>query len=120
MLFLTAVLSPVVFCLSDEFQSVSAAPMSASAKTYHNPLFEPDFPDPSFIRGRDGLFYTYSTEWNGQLTPILRSPDMIQWEFIGAAWLHKPHWKETSGLWAPQIVYNETSDNYCLYSGYSL
>lgn len=87
--------------------------------TYLNPVFEPTFADPSVIRTPEGIFYAYATQddWgDGQrLIPIIRSNDLVNWEYLGDAFEEKPSWK-TGGLWAPQCV--EYDNKYFLF--YSL
>jgi len=92
---------------------------------YRNPLFEPDLADPTFLRTSDGWFYAYGTEntWTEgkhHITPIVRSKDMITWEYAGDAFAEKPNWKATGGIWAPQIIFNKSGDGlYYLYYSFS-
>jgi arabinan endo-1,5-alpha-L-arabinosidase len=76
---------------------------------YRNPVFEPDLADPTLLRAPDGWFYAYGTEntWDDKVhhvIPVVRSGDLIHWEFAGDAFQTKPNWKE-GGVWAPDIVY---------------
>ena len=96
---------------------------SESDTLYQNPIFEPDLADPTVIRASDGWFYAYGTEntWEPgvhRITPIVKSKDLIKWDFVGNAFTTKPTWRSTGGLWAPQIVFNSTDGFYYLY--YSL
>lgn len=92
--------------------------------TYQNPVFEPVMADPSIVRAEDGYFYVYGTEDNfgderGQpLIPIVRSQDLIEWEYVGQALEEKPSWKDQGYLWAPDIVYQ--NGRYLLYYAISL
>lgn len=84
-------------------------PPTSSDTLYQNPLFVPDLADPSFVRATDGTFYAYGTEndWAQgltRLTPIVRSKDLIKWEYVGDAFYKKPDWRDRGGLWAPCIV----------------
>ena len=78
---------------------------------YSNPVFEPVLADPSIIRGGDGYFYAYGTEdtWDfsldSKLVPIVRSTDLVNWEYIGDAFEEKPSWLGFKGIWAPDIQY---------------
>lgn len=78
-------------------------------EAYTNPLYTPDFPDPTAIKAPDGYFYAYSTQSarNGapQYVPIIRSRDLVNWEEVGAALTERPNWKTTpgGGVWAPNI-----------------
>ena len=77
--------------------------------TYVNPVYTPDFPDPTAIRANDGYIYAYSTQSrrNGkvQYVPIIRSKDLVTWEEVGGALQKLPDWKTTpgGGVWAPNI-----------------
>lgn len=97
--------------------------------SYFNPVFEPIFADPAVIRGDDGYFYAYATEdysvWqpnqaaSSQVVPIIKSNDLVNWEFIGSAFTYetKPSWGTPgANVWAPDIV--KIGEAYNLY--YSL
>ncbi|USZ69841.1 family 43 glycosylhydrolase (plasmid) [Halorussus salilacus] len=101
---------------------------------YRNPVFERVFPDPGAVRAPDGTYFAYATyhdwdrdrggggsgrtderserddeesePWDGNrpLVPILRSPDLVDWEFVGPAFEEKPDWHESVGVWAPDVV----------------
>jgi arabinan endo-1,5-alpha-L-arabinosidase len=87
---------------------------------YENPVFTPDLADPTIVRGKDGWFYAYGTEntwFDGihRVTPIVKSLDLVNWEYAADAFETKPAWKD-GGIWAPDVsFYNE---QYYLY--YSL
>lgn len=75
--------------------------------------------DPAIIRGEDDYWYIYCTtdplndedrnsngDYNFHLIPILRSYDLIEWEYVGDALQARPDWAQpTSGLWAPDIQF---------------
>jgi len=91
---------------------------------YQNPLFEPDLADPSFIKANDGWFYAYGTEneWESgkdRLIPIIKSKDMIKWEYVADAFETKPTWHSGGYLWAPQILFNSNDGFYYLYYSFS-
>lgn len=91
---------------------------------YKNPLFEPDLADPSFIKAADGWFYAYGTEntWSPgvhRITPIVRSKNLVDWEFVGDAFQMKPAWKSSGYIWAPQIIYHSGNAMYYLYYSFS-
>ena len=99
-------------------------PPTSADTLYQNPLFEPDLADPSIIRATDGFFYAYGTEneWAPgihRVTPIVRSKDLVKWEFVDNAFTTKPSWKTSGGIWAPQIVLSETDGYYYLYYSFS-
>lgn len=81
---------------------------------YHNPVVGYSLPDPSIIRGEDGYFYLYATE-DIRNTPIHRSTNLVDWEFVGTAFTDKtrPSFEPKGGLWAPDI--NRIGDKYVLY-----
>jgi hypothetical protein len=98
----------------------SAAPGDGTGSTYANPVSTPDadtFADPAVIRGKDGYWYAYGTtdplkegqtEPSRNLLPILRSTDLVNWEYMGDAFTEatKPKWAEPdAALWAPDIRY---------------
>lgn len=91
----------------------------AAATTYTNPVSTgavDTFPDPAVIRGKDGLWYAYGTqnpvmqskgEDGERMLPILRSADMVTWEYAGEVFTsaNKPAWHQGSRLWAPDVRY---------------
>jgi len=79
---------------------------------YHNPLYEPHFPDPTVIEA-DGTYYAYGTNMNRDdgsndseelLVPILSSTDLVNWTYEGEAFTSRPGWTYGS-IWAPDIHY---------------
>ena len=75
---------------------------------YQNPVFEPDLADPTVIRASDGWFYAYGTEntWtNGvhHLVPVIKSKNLIQWQFVNDAFTTRPSWNSNGGIWAPDV-----------------
>ncbi|WP_396266269.1 family 43 glycosylhydrolase [Halobacillus amylolyticus] len=93
-------------------------------KNYTNPVFEPVLADPTVIKADDGSFYAYGTEdaWGEEtdtkLIPIVRSQNLTDWEYVGEAFEQKPDWKQTGGLWAPDIT--KINNQYYLYYSYSV
>lgn len=81
------------------------------AETYKNPVFEPVLADPSIIKAGDGNYYAYGTEdaWGDdtetKLVPIIRSTNLIDWEYIGEAFQTKPEWNAAGDIWAPDIQF---------------
>src|ERR687893_482816 len=57
---------------------------TAPTRTFKNPVFDFDFPDPTVIRASDGWFYAYATNTNigGRVYHIqaARSRDLVSWE----------------------------------------
>lgn len=62
---------------------------SAAQKTYTNPVFNADFPDPSVQRAPDGYFYAYATGPN-----CLKSKDLVNWERVKRV-IERPTWNDT-------------------------
>ncbi|MYX76107.1 family 43 glycosylhydrolase [Streptomyces sp. SID3915] len=91
----------------------------AAPATYTNPVTGTTvdtFPDPVMIRGKDGFWYAYGTqnpvfqskgEDGERILPILRSADMVSWEYAGEVFTPatRPAWLEGSRLWAPDVHY---------------
>jgi GH43 family beta-xylosidase len=76
---------------------------------YTNPVWPGYFADP-FVLHHRGMYYAYGTgedpEPNGWQFPVLRSPDLINWEHVGAA---LPPMRDESGepftaYWAPEVA----------------
>lgn len=98
-----------------------------SQGTYTNPLpveipgdgLVESCADPSIIYSEeDSYWYMYCTtdplnaedktgdDFNFHLIPILRSTDLVNWEYMGDAFTTRPDWADpTAGLWAPEIDY---------------
>lgn len=84
----------------------------AGASSYKNPVWDHDFPDPNLVKAPDGYFYAYATDVNwredgmgGPYTvPVLRSKDLVHWQFRGDAFDKRPRWKK-GGIWAPDVTY---------------
>ncbi|MEN8250531.1 MAG: family 43 glycosylhydrolase [Bacteroidota bacterium] len=81
--------------------------------TYENPVFEPSFADPTFLRDDDGIFYAYATEedWNDglgdKIIPIIKSTNLVDWEHVGNAFDARPDFVNDGQhrwVWSPDIV----------------
>jgi len=78
--------------------------------TYRNPVSDCIFPDPDVLRV-DGTYYAYATyhPWTPgegperELIPVLQSPNLVSWEFVGPAFEEDPAWSRYRGLWAPSV-----------------
>ena len=78
--------------------------------TYRNPVYDEIFPDPDVLRV-DGTYYAYGTyhPWkpgvgpDRELIPVLRSPNLVEWEAVGPAFAETPDWSRYRGLWAPGV-----------------
>lgn len=92
---------------------------------YRNPVFKPILADPTVFKDPNSeYFYAYGTEdyWStdgkNHLVAVVRSKDLINWTFVGDAFLIKPTWKANGGIWAPDIQY--INGQYYLYYSYSI
>jgi len=73
--------------------------------TYHNPVYDANFPDP-FVLKYCGEYWAYGTgAWrDGRWFGILRSRDLVHWEDVGGALEPLPgHLPER---WAPEVSYH--------------
>ncbi len=59
-------------------------------RSYTNPVFNDDFPDPSVQRAPDGYFYAYATGPN-----CLRSKDLVNWQRVSRV-IDRPTWNDTT------------------------
>jgi arabinan endo-1,5-alpha-L-arabinosidase len=108
-------------------QPVAAGP--AGPQNYRNPLpvsagdaLVESCADPALIRAQDPAdphWYMYCTtdplngadrDANGNLIfhliPVLRSTDLVEWEYVGDAFTSRPAWMPANeGMWAPNIEY---------------
>jgi arabinan endo-1,5-alpha-L-arabinosidase len=98
--------------------AAEAAPAAAASTTYENPVSRDvadTFADPSVIRGKDGVWYSFGTSdplREGERTmhrlPIARSDDLVDWSYVGDAFTDAtlPTWAAAdAGIWAPDIRY---------------
>jgi arabinan endo-1,5-alpha-L-arabinosidase len=109
---------------------------------YSNPL-EPQIPgggvvescaDPMVIQGQqpgDTTWYMYCTtdplndedlDAEGNLVfhriPMMTSQDLVNWTYVGDAFDTLPDWaEEGAALWAPDVVYSSTFDQYYMFVG---
>lgn len=74
-------------------------------RTYHNPVYAANFPDP-FVLKYCGEYWAYGTgEWHdGRWFGVLRSRDLATWQDVGGALEPLPgHWP---CRWAPEVSYH--------------
>jgi arabinan endo-1,5-alpha-L-arabinosidase len=95
-----------------------AATAQAISRSYTNPVFDADFPDPTVMRASDGWYYAYATQSivGGRMVNIqvARSTDMTNWEHLGDALPIKPVWaNQTQKFWAPHV--SQSGDTFYLY-----
>ncbi len=77
-------------------------------KTYINPVFIQDSPDPSVMRGDDGNFYAFTT------AGLRRSKDLVEWTALKDPFESRPAWSDIcKDVWAMDV--NKIGDKYVLY-----
>ncbi len=91
--------------------SSASGSSTLAAKTYTNPIFDEDFPDPAVIQAPDGYYYAYATQTlrDGRWINIqvARSSDLVEWQDLGDAMPEKPVWAaQTQDFWAPYVLYD--------------
>lgn len=80
--------------------------------TYHNPIRQGMFPDPSIVRVGNDYYMVNSTFIFFPCIPVSHSTDLVHWEIIGHA-VTNPSWAPIDeleggrGFWAPDISYKD-------------
>jgi arabinan endo-1,5-alpha-L-arabinosidase len=110
--------SPVAAQTRERNRPVRGARESVAPRTYTNPIFDEDFPDPTVVRASDNFFYAYATQATiaGKTINIqvARSRDLVAWERLGDALPVKPVWaNQTQKFWAPHV--SQHGDTFYLY-----
>lgn len=82
-------------------------PTLPSSIQYQNPVWPHYFADP-FVLRHQGSYYAYGTgaeplEMDGRAFPLLRSNDLVHWEYVGGA--VRPIQGATA-YWAPEVAQN--------------
>lgn len=111
------------FSANDTATESRRNPSCFESGTFENPVFEPILADPTIVRADSGRFYVYGTadDWHDsegkRAIPIIRSRDLVTWEYVGDVFDEVPEWLSGADtVWAPDIV--KWEDEYRLY--YSL
>ncbi|EKM56123.1 glycoside hydrolase family 43 protein [Phanerochaete carnosa HHB-10118-sp] len=69
------------------------------------PVITSNFPDPSFVKGTDGLWYAFSTNSGGLHVPIATSSDFVTWTVTGQDALPTVGaWSTGGDVWAPDVI----------------
>lgn len=121
---LFAWLIPWIFALFFTKTSPSPVeiPVASDTTFYQNPVFEPVLADPSVIQVGES-FYAYGTEdnWGEEggyhLVSVLKSDDLVHWEYQRDAFDRKPNWKPKGGIWAPDVT--QVGDEFWMYYSFS-
>lgn len=135
---LLALLVPLAPPTPSPPSSAARAAEPAGARSYDNPL-APRIPDgrtvdncadPVVLRGQGqdrGTWYMYCTTdplddaetADGSPVfhpiPMLRSTDLVNWDYVGDALPQKPSWAAPeAAMWAPDLVYSRATKRYYL------
>lgn len=85
---------------------------------FQNPVIKTSLPDPSVIKADNEYYYLYATE-NIRNTPIYKSRNLLDWEFVGTAFSDTTRPRINGGsIWAPDINY--INGQYVLYYSQSV
>ena len=76
------------------------------------PVLPYDFPDP-FVVEHDGAYYGYATNGGGGNIQLVRSADLVTWEWLGNALPALPAWAGRGRTWAPSVL--RRGDTWVLY-----
>jgi beta-xylosidase len=93
--------------------------------TYSNPVIWEDLPDVEILRVDDTFYYTASTFHNSPGAPVLRSYDLVNWEYIGHSVpvldfdtsydLANGKRSYVNGIWASSLVYRKSNKTFYWY-----
>ncbi|UYZ62099.1 glycoside hydrolase family 43 protein [Hymenobacter weizhouensis] len=80
---------------------------AAAARTYTNPVYAGQFPDPFVLRHKN-LYYAFGTTGkgrtsDGRIFTVLTSPNLVDWKPAGGALLPPPE-ADGADFWAPEVV----------------
>ncbi|WP_210116356.1 glycoside hydrolase family 43 protein [Hymenobacter fodinae] len=80
-----------------------------AARTYTNPVYAGQFPDP-FVLRHQGRYYAFGTTGqgrtsDGRIFTLLTSTNLVDWKNAGGA-LTPPAGAEGADFWAPEVVYH--------------
>ncbi|UOQ82084.1 glycoside hydrolase family 43 protein [Hymenobacter sp. 5414T-23] len=81
----------------------------ASARTYTNPVYAGQFPDP-FVLRHQGRYYAFGTTGqgrtpDGRIFTLLTSTNLVDWKNAGGA-LTPPAGAAGADFWAPEVIYH--------------
>lgn len=82
---------------------VVVATAAALPRTFSNPVFGSDFPDPFVLRA-GGTFYAYATNSAFSNVQTLRSSDLVHWRRGGDAMPNLAPWTLRGRTWAPEVI----------------
>jgi beta-xylosidase len=76
---------------------------SQSVKTYTNPVYASDFPDP-FVLQVGQTYHAYATNGGGNTIQYATSSDLVSWVYGGDAFGNLPAWASPGNTWAPEVA----------------
>ncbi|KKK19011.1 hypothetical protein P175DRAFT_0493834 [Aspergillus ochraceoroseus IBT 24754] len=77
-----------------------------------------NFPDPSFVRGGDGLWYAFGTNGNGKRVQVAVSHDFVSWDLLDIEALPQlAPWETEIDHWAPDVIQRDDGRYVMYYSG---
>jgi beta-xylosidase len=89
-----------------------AGSTAAGARTYVNPVWDQDFPDPAVLRA-GGSFHAYATQGGGKNIQTLTSTDLVHWRPGADALPELGRWADAGNTWAPEVI--DVSGTYVMY-----
>lgn len=102
-------------------KNVSENPPTSCPKHYQNPLIWQDLPDLEVIRVDDVYYYTASTFHHSPGAPLLRSYDLVNWEYIShsvpvldfdPAYDLAGERSYVNGIWASTLGYRQSNQTF--------
>ncbi|TDZ20773.1 putative beta-xylosidase [Colletotrichum orbiculare MAFF 240422] len=117
--------------LTGLWAAASAVAQVSNVSTFTNPVLWEDLADLEVIRVNDTFYYTASTMHYSPGAPVLKSYDLVNWEFIGHSvpelifgdkyYLNGSGKAYVGGIWASSLQYRESNGLFywygCIESG---
>jgi hypothetical protein len=88
------------------------AEQSIAGRAGAAPVLPYDFPDP-FVVEHDGAYHGYATNGGGSDIQLVRSADLVTWEWLGSALQALPAWAAPGRTWAPSVLHR--GDTWVMY-----
>jgi beta-xylosidase len=105
--------------------SSSGGSTATCPTTFNNPVIWEDLPDLEILRVDDTYYYTASTFHNSPGAPVLRSYDLVNWEYLShsvpvldfdASYdLTNGKRSYVNGIWASSLVYRKSNKTFYWY-----
>ena len=102
-------------------EGAGGSPPAVCPETYTNPLIWEDLPDVEVIRVDDAYYYTASTFHQSPGAPVLRSYDLINWEYVShsvpqldfdASYNLNGDRSYVNGIWASTLQYRKSNETF--------